>query len=155
MMVEVGQPAPDFAMPNADMQMVKLTDFLGKKVVLYFYPKDDTPGCTIEALEFTELMEEFTARDVIVLGVSKDNCQSHGAFRDRHGLTVQLLADLEGELCQKYGVWREKEKDGKTQMGILRSTFVIDRAGLIREAIYDVKPKGHAEAVLDRVKALD
>ncbi len=131
-MLKAGDQAPDFSTPDSDMQMVNLSGFKDKnKVVLYFYPKDDTPGCTIEALEFTDLMDEFAA------------------FRDKHGLSVQLLADIEGELCQAYDVWQEKEKNGEKKMGILRSTFLIDKQGVIEHAMYDVKPKGHAQAVLD------
>jgi len=154
-MLEIGKPAPEFSAPDADMKMVSLGDFRGMNVVLYFYPKDDTPGCTIEALEFTELSDDFSAHHAVVLGISRDNCQSHGSFRDKHGLTINLLADLEGEICQQYGVWREKEKDGKLYMGILRSTFIIDGDGALRHALYDVKPKGHARAVLDLVSALE
>ncbi len=149
-MLNPGDKAPDFTVPDSDMQIVNLQDFLGKQnMVLYFYPKDDTPGCTIEALEFTDLEDEFNAKDTVVIGVSRDTCVSHGAFRDKHGLTVRLLADIEGELCEAYGVWQEKEKNGEKKMGIVRSTFIIDKAGAIKEAMYDVKPKGHAQAVLD------
>jgi len=149
-MLKPGDKAPDFAVPDSDMQMIKLQNFIGNQnLVLYFYPKDDTPGCTIEALEFTDLEDEFTAKEALVVGVSRDSCVSHGAFRDKHGLTVQLLADIEGELCEAYGVWREKEKNGEKKMGIVRSTFIIDKQGLIKEAMYDVKPKGHAQAVMD------
>ncbi len=149
-MLNPGDKAPDFTVPDSDMQIVNLQDFLGKQnMVLYFYPKDDTPGCTIEALEFTDLEDEFSAKDTVVVGVSRDTCVSHGAFRDKHGLTVRLLADIEGELCEAYGVWQEKEKNGEKKMGIVRSTFIIDKAGAIKEAMYDVKPKGHAQAVLD------
>lgn len=153
-MLAAGDIAPAFALPDADLNMIDLADFRGSKVVLYFYPKDDTPGCTIEALEFTEMMDEFVKQDTVVLGISKDNCQSHGAFRDKHGLTVQLLADSDGEVCDKYGVWQEREKEGHKLMAIVRSTFVIDREGLIRQALYDIKPKGHALAVLDLVRGL-
>jgi len=153
-MLTPGEPAPDFLLPDSDMQMVQLEDFKGKNVVLYFYPKDDTTGCTIEALEFTDLMDDFTQADAVVLGVSKDNCVSHAAFRDKHGLSVQLLADIEGELCEQFDVWREKEAHGEKKMGILRSTFVIDKQGVLRHAMYDVKPKGHAAAVLGLVQQL-
>ncbi len=153
-MLTVGQIAPDFSMPNADMQMVSLADYRGNNVVLYFYPRDDTPGCTIEALEFSDLMGEFTEHETVIIGVSKDNCQSHGDFRDKYGLNVQLLADIEGEICESYGVWREKEKNGEKRMGILRSTFVIDRQGVLRHALYDIKPKGHAAAVLALIRGL-
>ena len=153
-MLTPGQAAPDFSLPDSDMQLSSMSDFKGKTIVLYFYPKDDTTGCTIEALELTELQDEFAEHNTVVLGVSKDNCISHADFRDKHGLTVRLLADTEGELCERYGVWREREKNGKKFMGILRSTFVIDSAGVIRHAMYDVKPKGHAAEVLELVKKI-
>lgn len=154
-MLTAGQPAPEFATPDADMNMVESASYRGThNLVLYFYPKDNTTGCTIEAVEFTDLMDEFEARDTVILGVSKDNCVSHAAFRDQHGLSVRLLADIEGELCEAYDVWREKEKNGEKRMGILRSTFVIDKGGIVRHALYDVKPKGHAAEVLELVKGL-
>ncbi len=153
-MLTAGQIAPDFSLPDSDMQLSSMADFKGKNIVLYFYPKDDTTGCTIEAVELTELQEEFTQHNAVVLGVSRDNCVSHADFRDKHGLTVRLLADTEGELCEQYGVWQEREKNGAKVMGILRSTFVIDGAGVIRHALYDVEPKGHAAQVLELVKGL-
>jgi len=153
-MLTPGEVAPDFLIPDSDMQMVNSADLRGKNVVLYFYPKDDTTGCTIEALEFTDLMDDFAQLDTLVLGVSKDNCVSHAAFRDKYGLSVQLLADIEGELCETFDVWREKEAHGEKKMGILRSTFVIDKEGVVRHTLYDVKPKGHAAAVLELVREL-
>jgi len=153
-MLAPGQPAPDFSIPDSDMKMVNLSDFRGKILVLYFYPKDDTTGCTIEAIEFTDLMDEFERLGAAVIGVSKDNCVSHAAFRDRHGLSVRLLADIDGELCEKYDVWREKDVRGEKMMGILRSTFLIDRGQVVRHAIYDVKPKGHASAVLELARGI-
>lgn len=152
-MLEPGQNAPEFSLPDADMKMVDSKDFHGKNnVVLYFYPKDDTTGCTIEAVELSDLMDEFRQLDTLVFGISKDNCVSHASFRDKHGLTVQLLADTEGEVCESYGVWQEKEKNGEKRMGIVRSTFVIDKQGTLRQVMYDVKPKGHAVQVLDLIK---
>lgn len=154
-MLEPGQVAPEFSLPDADMKMVNSKDFRGKNnIVLYFYPKDDTTGCTIEAVELSDLMDDFRQVDALVFGISKDNCVSHAAFRDKHGLTVQLLADTEGEVCKSYDVWREKEKNGEKRMGIVRSTFVIDKQGILRQVMYDVKPKGHALQVLDYVKAV-
>lgn len=153
-MLQVGQAAPDFDLPDAEMQSIRLGDFKGKNVVLYFYPKNDTPGCTLQAIDFTELTEEFTRLNTVVLGVSRDDCLSHASFRDKHGLTVQLLADTEGELCEKYGVWQEKEKDGQKKMGIVRSTFIIDKNGVLRHALYGVNPKGHAYEVINLVKNL-
>jgi peroxiredoxin Q/BCP len=154
-MLQTGQTAPSFTLPDADMALVKLADYKDQQhVVLYFYPKDDTPGCTLEAIEFTDLDDELTSRDTVVLGVSRDDCISHAAFRDKHGLAVRLLADTEGEACKKYGVWQEKEKDGVKKMGIVRSTFIIDKKGTLRHALYGVTPKGHAQEVLKLIKAL-
>lgn len=152
-MLKLGQTAPEFSLPDADMKTVNLKDFHGKNnIVLYFYPKDDTTGCTIEAIELSDLIDDFRQLDTLVFGISRDNCVSHASFRDKHGLTVQLLADPEGEACKSYAVWQEKEKNGEKRMGILRSTFVIDKQGILRQAMYDVKPKGHAAQVLDLVK---
>jgi peroxiredoxin len=149
-MLELGQEAPDFELPSADMQMVRLSDFRGKKqVVLFFYPKDDTPGCTIESQEFSDLQEEFDQLDTVVMGISRDNCISHGDFRDKYGLTVQLLADVEGEVCNAYGVLQEREKNGLKKVVAVRSTFMIDKEGILELALYDVAPKGHAQDVLD------
>jgi thioredoxin-dependent peroxiredoxin len=152
-MLNPGDPAPTFLLPDADMHMVSSESLLGNShLVIYFYPKDDTTGCTIEAVELSDLMDEFESLNTQVVGISRDNCISHANFRDKHGLTVTLLADTDGEVCQAYDVWREKEKNGEKRMGILRSTFIIDREGTVREAIYDVKPKGHAAQVLEMVK---
>ena len=138
------------------MQMVGLSGFKNKNnVVLYFYPKDDTPGCTIEANEFSDLDDEFAHLDTIVLGVSMDDCLSHGSFRDKHGLTVQLLADTEGEACRKYGVLQEKEVEGKKKTCVVRSTFIIDKHGILRYTFYGVNARGHAAEVLHLVKKLN
>ena len=152
-MLKQGDTAPGFSLPDADMKMINSADYIGKKhLVLYFYPKDDTTGCTIEAVELSDLMDDFHQLDTLVFGISRDNCVSHASFRDKHGLTVELLADTEGEACKAYGVWQEKEKYGEKRMGIVRSTFVIDKSGVVRQALYDVKPNGHAMQVLDLVK---
>lgn len=154
-MLQAGQAAPDFDLPDADLRKVSLSSQFGQRhVVLYFYPKDDTSGCTLEALDFTNLADDFERAGCVVYGVSRDDCGSHAAFRDKHGLTVQLLADVDGEVCEQYGVWQEKEKDGVKKMGILRSTFIIDKNGAIRHALYGVTAKGHAAAVLDMVRGL-
>ena len=154
-MLTKNQEAPDFSSPNQHNEAVRLADYRGKQhVVLYFYPKDDTPGCTIEANQFTALASEFAKADTVVLGVSKDSCDSHQAFIDKFGLKVDLLADTSGELCASYGVWQEKEKNGVKKMGIVRSTFVIDKNGMLVEALYGVSPEGHAQAMLDLVKTL-
>ena len=153
-MLQSGVHAPDFTLPDADMEMVKLSGLKGKKIVLYFYPKDDTPGCTLEAIEFSDLEEEFAANNSLVIGISKDDCMSHADFRDKHGLAVQLLADVEGRVCEKYGVWQEKEKEGVRKMGIVRSTFIIDKSGNIAHAMYGITAKGHAAEILKLIKEL-
>lgn len=154
-MLSVNEMAPSFRSHNQDDQMVSLADFAGKQnVILYFYPKDDTPGCTIEANQFTALAGEFAALDTVVIGVSKDDCDSHKAFIAKYGLNVQLLADTSGEVCEQYGVWQEKEKDGVKKMGIVRSTFLIDKQGKLREAEYNVVADGHAQAMLEKIRQL-
>ena len=153
-MLQPGRPAPGFELPDADMNFVSLENFRDHNVVLYFYPRDDTPGCTIEAIDFSELVDEFLKLKTVVLGVSMDDCVSHGAFRDKHGLAVQLLADMEGEVCKCYGVLHEKEHEGRMRTCIQRSTFIIDRKGVVKHALYGVSPRGHAAAVLDLVKRI-
>ena len=154
-MLEKNQSAPAFNSPNQNNEAVNLSDYAGSKnVVLYFYPKDDTTGCTIEANEFTALASEFATANTVVIGVSKDSCDSHQAFIDKFGLKVDLLADTSGEVCEAYGVWQEKEKNGVKKMGIVRSTFVINKQGVLEAAIYGVTAKGHAQEMLDKVKAL-
>jgi peroxiredoxin Q/BCP len=155
-MLEVNQTAPDFSSVNQDGETVTLAQFAGKKnVVLYFYPKDDTPGCTIEANEFTALIDEFAAADTVVLGVSKDSCEKHQKFISKHGLKVELLADTDGTLCELYGTWGLRKFMGREYMGIGRSTFVIDKQGKLVEVDYKVKAKGHAQKILEIVQNLD
>lgn len=150
-----GQIAPEFNSPNQDDQNISLSSFKGKKnVVLYFYPKDDTPGCTIEARQFTALVADFSTADSVVIGVSKDNCESHQAFIDKFALKIDLLADTSGEVCEAYAVWQEKDKNGTKSMGIVRSTFVINKAGILSEAHYGVSAEGHAQEILDIIKSL-
>lgn len=154
-MLEKNQVAPAFKTLNQNNEIISLSDYAGKKnIVLYFYPKDDTPGCTIEANQFTELAAEFAKVDAVVLGVSKDSCESHQAFIDKFGLKVDLLADTSGELCDAYGVWQEKEKNGVKKMGIVRSTFIINKDGVLVEAIYGVNADGHAHEMLEKVAQL-
>ena len=154
-MLEKNQSAPAFSTPNQRDKMIRLSGYKGKKnVILYFYPKDDTPGCTIEANQFTELADDFANLDTVILGVSKDDCKSHQAFIEKFALKVDLLADTSGELCEAYGVWQEKEKNGIKKMGVVRSTFLINKAGEIVEAIYGVTPDGHAQEMLKKVKTL-
>ncbi len=154
-MLEKNQTAPAFSSPNQNNEIVELASFKGKNhVVLYFYPKDDTPGCTIEANDFTKLANDFALLDTAVIGVSKDSCESHTAFIEKYGLKLDLLADESGELCESYDVWREKEKNGVKKMAILRSTFIIDKEGAIVEAMYGVNHVGHAQKVLERIQQL-
>ena len=154
-MLEINTIAPDFTTPDQNNENISLSDYKGvKNVVLYFYPKDDTSGCTIEANQFTALESEFDKVDTIVLGVSKDSCESHQAFIDKFDLKVSLLADTSGELCDAYGVWQEKEKNGVKKMGIVRSTFIINKEGILSEVIYGVVADGHAQEMLDKVKLL-
>lgn len=151
-MLEKNQVAPSFTTVNQENKTISLSDYKGKKnFVLYFYPKDDTPGCTIEANQFTERASDFAKVDTVVLGVSKDSCESHQAFIDKYGLKVDLLADTTGELCDAYGVWQEKEKNGVKKMGIVRSTFVINKEGVLVAVNYDVTADGHAQEILDKV----
>lgn len=154
-MLEKQQNAPLFRSLNQNNQPVSLTDYAGEKnIVLYFYPKDDTPGCTIEANQFTRLADEFANLDTVIIGVSKDSCESHTDFIKKFGLKVELLADTSGELCENYDVWREREKEGVKSMAIFRSTFIIDKQGVLAEVIYGVTPEGHAQEVLEKIKNL-
>ncbi|HKA40756.1 MAG TPA: peroxiredoxin [Burkholderiales bacterium] len=151
--LQPGQLAPGFDLPDADMNTVSLETYRNRRnVVLYFYPKDDTPGCTMEAIDFSELEDEFDALKAVILGVSMDDCVSHGAFRDKHGLSVQLLADVDGDVCRSYGVLQEKEVEGRKKVCIVRSTFIIDRKGQLKHALYGVNPRGHAAEVLGLLK---
>jgi len=153
--LQPGDMAPTFELPDADLNTVSLESFRGEQhVVLYFYPKDDTPGCTIEAIDFSELDDDFRECNSIVLGVSMDDCLAHGAFRDKHGLSVQLLADVDGEVCRRYAVLHEREVEGKRKRNIVRSTFIIDSKGFLRHVLYGVNPRGHAAEVLDLIKGL-
>lgn len=153
MHLQAGMDAPQFELPDADMNMFDLSAQRGKKnVVLYFYPKDDTPGCTMEADEFSNLDDQFARLDTLVAGVSRDECLSHAAFRDKHGLSVLLLSDTESEVCKQYGVLYDKEVDGHKKTAIQRATFVIDKRGKLRHALYGVHAHGHAGEVLKLVK---
>ncbi len=149
-----GSPAPAFAMPRDGGGEVTLAAFAGQPVVLYFYPKDDTSGCTVEALDFTRLAPDFAAAGAAVIGVSKDSVKKHDKFKQKHGLGVVLGSDEAGDVCERYGVWTEKSMYGKKYMGIERSTFLIDGSGIVARAWRGVKVPGHAEAVLEAVRAL-
>lgn len=155
-MLEKKQAAPEFSVSDQDGNTVNLSDYRNKAhVVLYFYPKDDTPGCTIEARQFTELASEFAERDTVVLGVSKDSCESHQAFIGKYGLNVTLLSDPTGELCERYGVWQEKEKNGEKSMGIVRSTFLISKEGVLEDVMYGVSADGHAQEMLGKIRQFE
>ena len=154
-MLKKGELAPTFSGVNQDGQKVTLDDYKGNKnVILYFYPKDDTPGCTIQANQFSELVKDFLDNDTVILGASKDNCDSHVAFINKFDLKIDLLADTDGEICERYGVWQEKEKNGEKKMGIVRSTFLVDKQGVLQDVMYGVTPQGHASIMLDKVREL-
>ncbi len=150
----VGDKAPDISLPRDGGEIVNLSDFVGKKVVLYFYPKDDTPGCTKEAIGFTESVDAFAALDTVILGVSKDSVKKHDKFVAKHELKIALLSDEEGDVCERYGTWVEKSMYGKTYMGIERATYLIDAEGKIAQVWRKVRVPGHVDAVLDAVRAL-
>ena len=152
-MIEIGHPAPDFILPQDGGADIALSSLQGGPVVLYFYPRDDTSGCTLEAQDFTAQSAEFAAAGARVLGVSKDSVASHGKFRAKHGLGIALLSDAEGDVCERYGVWVEKNMYGKTSMGIERATFVIGPDGVIEQVWRKVSAKGHAEAVLQALRS--
>lgn len=151
---EEGHKAPDFSLPLDSGKTVSLAEYAGKKLVLYFYPRDDTPGCTKEAIAFTEMADDFAQADTAIVGVSRDSLAKHAKFRDKHNLTVLLGSDEDGTVCEAYGVWVEKKMYGKTSMGIERATFLIDRDGTVAKVWRKVKVPGHAEAVLEAAKAL-
>ena len=148
-MIAEGKPAPDFTLTSDSGETVRLRDLRGKPVVLYFYPKDDTPGCTKEACEFRDAYDAFRARGVEILGVSPDSEASHAKFKTKHELPFTLLADPDHEVAERYGVWTERSMYGRTFMGIKRSTFVIDRDGKVAKAMLGIRPAGHAVQVLE------
>ena len=150
-----GDPAPPFDLPTAGGGRVSLGSLKGKRIVLYFYPKDDTPGCTLEALNFTEKAKAFAAQNAVVVGISRDSVAKHDKFAAKHGLKLQLGADVEGVVTEAYGVWGEKTLYGRKFMGIERATFLIDAKGKIAHIWRKVRVPGHVEDVLKMVKALD
>ena len=154
MTLEVGRPAPDFTLTTDGGGTVSLSALAGKRVVLYFYPKDDTPGCTREACAFRDLHPDFSAANAVVIGVSKDSPASHDRFKAKYQLPFILAADTDTALAQAYGVWIEKKNYGKTYMGFDRATFVIDGAGVVRAVWRKVKVDGHAEKVLAALAGL-
>ena len=147
-MLEIGTKAPEFTLPDKDGNMVSLSDFAGKKVVLYFYPRDNTPGCTRQACAFAAAYEAFKALDAVVIGVSKDSAASHQKFAQKHELPFILLSDPELATIQAYGVWQEKKNYGKVSMGVVRSTFIIDENGMVEKVMPKVKPDANAGDVL-------
>jgi len=147
-LVNEGEEAPDFTLQADDEIEVSLSDYRGKRIVLYFYPKDGTPGCTREATEFRDLMKEFEKEDIVILGVSKDSVKSHQKFKQKHDLPFTLLSDPEGKVLDLYGVWKKKSLYGRTFMGTERTTFLIDEKGVITKIYRKVKAKGHAQICL-------
>ncbi|WP_417269623.1 thioredoxin-dependent thiol peroxidase [Celeribacter sp.] len=152
-MLETGQTAPDFTLPRDGGENVTLSDLRGQKVVLYFYPKDNTPGCTTEALDFTALKDAFAAAGTLVFGISKDSVKKHENFCAKHELGIPLLSDAEGTVCEDYGVWAEKQMYGKTFWGIVRTTYLIDEDGKVAQVWPKVKVADHAAQVLAAVQA--
>ena len=151
-LLEAGAKAPQFTLPDAEGDLVSLADFAGKKVVLYFYPRDNTPGCTRQACAFAGAFEEFKQIDAVVIGISKDSTASHKKFTEKHGLPFLLLSDPELTAIQAYGVWQEKKNYGKVSMGVVRSTFIIDENGVIEKVMPKVKPDTNAAEVLAYLK---
>ncbi|AIE75888.1 MULTISPECIES: thioredoxin-dependent thiol peroxidase [unclassified Synechocystis] len=152
--LEINQPAPAFSAPNAEGKIVSSADFLGQWLVLYFYPKDNTPGCTTEAVDFSEKLPEFAAMDAVIVGVSPDSSASHCKFIDKHKLTIQLLSDPDHQLALAYGAWGPKKFMGKEYEGIIRSTFLINPEGHIAHIWPNVRVKGHVEKVLGKLQQL-
>ena len=151
-MLEAGMKAPAFTLPDKEGNLVSLSDFAGKRVVLYFYPKDNTPGCTRQACAFAAAYEEFKTLDAVVIGISRDSAASHQKFADKHGLPFILLSDPELTAIQAYGVWQEKKLYGKVSMGVVRTTFVIDGHGVIEKVMPKVNPDTNAEEVLSYLR---
>lgn len=147
-MLKEGDKAPTFTLPDSSGKMVSLSAFKGKRIVLYFYPKDDTPGCTVEACGFRDMGEEFEKRGAAVIGISPDTSESHSKFAGKYGLPFTLLADVGAKVAMEYGVWVEKENYGKKYMGISRTTFVIGKDGKIEKIFEKVKPEGHNNEVI-------
>ena len=152
-MVVEGEKAPEFTLEADNRSQVSLKDYLGKKVVLYFYPKDNTPGCTTEAVEFRDVAEEFEKEGAVIVGVSKDGVESHQKFKEKHDLPFTLLSDSEGKVLDLYGVWKKKSLYGRTVMATERTTFLIDKKGVVVKVYRKVKAKGHAQTCLLDLRA--
>jgi len=151
-MLDIGKKAPDFSLLNQDEKKISLKDFIGQKVVLYFYPKDDTSGCTKEACNFSDDLPKFSKIDAVILGVSPDSVKSHKKFSEKYKLKFDLLADDEKKVVEKYGVWKEKSMYGRKYMGVERTTFIIDENGKIKKIFNKVKVDGHNKEVLEALK---
>ena len=148
-MLKIGMLAPDFALPDSEGREHKLSDYLGKKIVIYFYPKDNTPGCTRQACAFASAYDEFRRRDIVVIGISRDSVASHKKFAEKYNLPFILLSDPDLVAIQSYGVWQEKKLYGKTSFGVVRTTFIIDETGKISAVMPKVKPDTNAEEILN------
>ena len=148
-MLEIGMLAPDFALLDSEGREHKLSDYLGRKIVLYFYPRDNTPGCTRQACAFASAYDEFRRRDILVIGISRDSVASHKKFAEKYNLPFILLSDLDLAAIQSYGVWQEKKLYGKTSFGVVRTTFIIDETGKISAVMPKVKPDTNAEEILN------
>ena len=152
MELKVGMKAPDFTLPDSKGNDVTLSNFKGKKIILYFYPKDNTKGCTLEAINFRDNYEEIKETYTVILGVSKDSMKSHISFINKYNLPFVLLSDEEGKVCELYGVWKMKKMYGREYMGIERTTFLIDKEGNIMKIFPKVKVEGHVEEIMDQLK---
>ncbi len=153
-MLKIGEKSPNFSIPRDGQGTLGLNDYKGRILVIYFYPKDDTPGCTKEAIDFTQNLVNFNAAGASVIGVSKDSVTKHDKFIAKHNLEIPLLSDFTGQMCEDFGVWKEKSMYGKIYMGIERTTFLIDGDGILREIWRKVRVKGHVDAVLNAVLTL-
>jgi len=153
-MLDIGDKVPDIRLPSSSGKDVSLTDYKGKKIVLYFYPKDDTPGCTTEACEFRDAVKTYEGLNAVIIGVSKDSLKSHDKFMAKYNLPFELLSDEDLKLMEFFGVWKEKTMYGKTFLGVNRSTFLIDEKGVIVKAWRNVKVSSHVAEVLDEIKKL-
>ncbi|MDX5444976.1 MAG: peroxiredoxin [Zoogloeaceae bacterium] len=154
-MLHVGDPAPELVLPDADMEVFDLQALRGERnVVLYFYPRDNTPGCTRQAIDFSDHVEDFERHDCSVVGVSPDDCLTHAEFRDLHGLSVRLLSDEDIDICRRYGVWESRTVDGTVRTGVTRTSFIIDKQGVIRHIFRNVAPRDHVTEVLQTLSKL-
>jgi len=151
MYLNKGEKATEFALANKDGKTIKLSDYLGKKVILYFYPKDNTPGCTKEACSFNDNIVAFNEKNAVILGISKDTIDSHLSFSNEFGLNFEILSDPDGKIIEEYGVWQLKKNYGKEYMGIVRTTYIIDEHGFVVDVIKVSKVDGHVEKVLDNL----